>query len=99
MNPPPLPFSQVKLLASDAEADANYCVWLFAGSLERFVGEGPRYPFRQRVAFPEPAEWEQVREMGRWIVERLSINGHVLIGLHAWREGTPRETAQRIDPR
>ena len=68
------------------------------GTLERFTGTGRRFSYRQRIAWPGSPAWEEVRELGLWMVERLSINGHVLVGLRARPETAPAEEARRITP-
>jgi len=66
-------------------------VWVFEGTLERVIGGAGRFAVVQRVAWPAEADWEEVRAFGHWMVERLSINGHVLVGLRARPEGREGE--------
>jgi hypothetical protein len=73
-------------------------VWLYEGTLERFTGAGRRFAYRQRIAWPRTPVWEEVRELGLWMVERLSINGHVLVGLRARPEAFPAADARWITP-
>jgi hypothetical protein len=73
-------------------------VWLYEGTLERFTGAGRRFAYRQRIAWPRTPAWEEVRELGLWMVERLSINGHVLVGLRARAEAAPASEACWITP-
>ena len=80
-----------RLLNPEEPAPEDAEVWAFEGTLERVIGGSGRFPVSQRVAWPAPVEWEEVRAFGEWMVERLSINGHVLVGLRAWPEGRPEE--------
>jgi hypothetical protein len=73
-------------------------VWLYEGTLERFTGDGSRYHYAQRIAWPAEPAWEQVRELGLWMAERLSINGHLLLGLRARPEGAAATEARLIAP-
>lgn len=95
---PPRPFPQARLLAANDAASDDARVWLYEGTLERFTGAGSRFPFRQRVAWPPGARWEDIRDFGLWMVERLSINGHVLMGLRARAEETAETEARLILP-
>ena len=78
-------------------------MWVFEGNLERFleVGEFPekgprRFRFWQRIAWQEAPSPERVNTLARWIVDRLSINGHVLIGLRARPEASPESEARLV---
>ena len=73
-------------------------MWLYEGTLERFAGPRKRFPYRQRIAWPGDPAWREVRILGLWMVERLSINGHVLIGLRARPEAAPAEESRWITP-
>jgi hypothetical protein len=73
-------------------------VWLYEGSLEQFAGGGRHFDYRQRMAWPEEPSWEQVLEFGLWTVERLSINGHLLVGLRARPESAAPGAARLISP-
>lgn len=98
MNLPPRPFPQARLLAPDDPVPDGAHVWLYEGTLERFTGTGTRFPYRQRVAWPPDARWEEIRDFGLWMVERLSINGHVLLGLRARGEEAAETEARLILP-
>lgn len=98
MNSPPKPFPQARLLTPDDPAPDDTHVWLYEGALERFTGSGARFPYRQRVAWPPETRWEEVRDFGLWMVERLSINGHVLVGLRARPESQPEGAARLVLP-
>jgi hypothetical protein len=95
---PPRPCPDARLLAPEEPAPEGARVWVYEGTLERFVQTGERYRYRQRIAWPEAPTWEQVRTLGLWMVERLSINGHVLVGLRARPEDAPAHEAQPIVP-
>jgi hypothetical protein len=86
------------LLGAEETPPEGASVWLYEGTLERFSAPGVRFRYRQRIAWPAPPAPEQVQELGRWMVERLSINGHLLIGLRAYPEGERPESAQAIRP-
>jgi hypothetical protein len=97
------PYPEAKLLAAEAEAPPGCEVWLYEGTLERFTGTaasvgGTQYAYFQRIAWPEGTAWESVREFGLWMVERLSINGHLLVGLRARRETAPSNKGRLILP-
>lgn len=101
--PPPKPDPEATLLAADAPAPKGGEVWVFEGTLERFleVGEFPedsprKFRFRQRIAWRGTPSAERVDTLGRWIIERLSINGHLLVGLRARPETTPAEEARLV---
>jgi len=98
MLPPGRPQPQTRLLGPADAAPQGAEVWLYEGRLERFTGGGGPFDYRQRIAWPEAPAWEQVRELGLWMVERLSINGHLLIGLRARPEGAPSGEARLILP-
>ena len=95
---PPRPSPEFRFLGEEEPAPEGASVWLYHGTLERFSGGGERFRYRQRVAWPEAPEWEQVRALGLWMAERLSINGYLLVGLHARPEDAPREEARLIGP-
>jgi hypothetical protein len=86
------------LLTPNEPAPGYGSVWIYEGTLEQFTGQGDRFHYRQRVHWPEEPAWEQVEELGQWTAERLSINGHLLVGLNARPEGLPRERARLIAP-
>lgn len=101
--PPPKPDPEATLLAPDAPAPLEAEVWVFEGMLERFLeaGEFPekgpqRFRFRQRIAWRDTPSPERVDTLGRWIIERLSINGHLLVGLRARPESSPSEAARLV---
>jgi hypothetical protein len=96
--PPQRPFPEARLLGPEDAAPDGTTVWIYEGMLERFTGDTARYAFQQRVAWPDEVSWERVRGLGLWVVERLSINGHVLVGLRGRPEGSPPEAARRITP-
>ena len=100
---PPKPDPEATLLAPDAPAPLEGEVWVVEGNLERFleVGEFPekgplRFRFRQRIAWRVAPSRERVDTLARWIVDRLSINGHVLIGLRARPESSPESEARLV---
>ncbi len=95
---PPIPFRNVRILGTDEPSPDGTPVWVYEGSLERFTGDGSRFHFEQRIAWPEDPDWEQVQELGLWMVARLSVNGHVLVGLRARPEADPPTTARLITP-
>lgn len=95
---PPIPFRNVQLLGAGETPPAGASVWLYEGSLERFTGGSSRFHFAQRIAWPEEPGWEQVRELGLWMVARLSVNGHVLVGLRARSEADSPASARLITP-
>jgi hypothetical protein len=95
---PPRPHPEAVLLGPEEPVPGGREAWTYEGTLERFSGGHGRFPFRQRVAWPAGAEWQAVRALGLWIEERLSINGHVLMGLRAYREQDGAEGARRIGP-
>ncbi len=92
------PSPEARLLGPEEAAPEGGSVWLYEGMLERFAGGGERFRYRQRIAWPGEPEWESVRELGLWMVERLSINGHLLLGLRARPEAAPVEEARLIAP-
>jgi hypothetical protein len=101
--PPAKPDPEATLLAPGVSASEGCEVWVFEGSLERFleVGELPergarRYRFQQRIAWRTPPTEERVTTLGRWITARLSINGHLLVGLRARPEAAPPEEARLV---
>ena len=96
--PSPRPFPEVRFIAPDEMPEAGASVWLYEGMLERITQAGKRYRYRQRVAWPQPPAWEPVRDLGLWMVERLSINGHLLMGLRAREESNPPEASRLIAP-
>ena len=94
----PKPFPEAKLIAPDDLPPPGTQVWIYEGTLERFTSGHERYHYAQRIAWPAEPSWEQVRELGLWMAERLSINGHLLLGLRARTEGIPAAEARLIAP-
>ncbi|MBM3457731.1 MAG: hypothetical protein FJX77_04270 [Armatimonadetes bacterium] len=89
--PSPRPCPEARLLGPDDPAPEGATVWLYAGALQRFTGYGTRFQYRQRIAWPRPPELKEVQAFGIWMVERLSINGHLLFGLRARPDGGEQE--------
>lgn len=103
MSTPGRPYPEAQLLAADAAPPPGAVVWLYEGTLERFTGTaasvgGTRFAYEQRIAWPEGTPWESVRRFGLWMVERLSINGHLLVGLRARPETAPPTEGRLILP-
>lgn len=94
----PKPFPEAKLIAPDELPPPGMQVWIYEGTLERFASGHERYHYAQRIAWPAEPSWEQVRELGLWMAERLSINGHLLLGLRARAEDNPAVEARLISP-
>ena len=98
MTPPPRPHPEARILSEADSAPAGTQVWIYEGVLEQFTGGAGPYPFRQRVAWPRSAAFAAIRELGLWMTERLSVNGHLLIGLRVRREGEAPEQGRLITP-
>ncbi|MFN3652890.1 MAG: hypothetical protein ACK47B_25205 [Armatimonadota bacterium] len=96
--PPPWPCPEARLLNESEPPPPGTHAWLYEGTLERFTGPPARFPIRQRVAWPEPVAWERVRALGEWMVTRLSVNGHLLVGLRARAEEEPPSAAKLVVP-
>jgi hypothetical protein len=96
LTPPPKPDPEATLLAPDAPPPVESEVWVYEGTLERFTGENRRYRFHQRIAWRATPTPEQVNTLGCWMVERLSINGHLLVGLRVRPESAPAEDARLV---
>ncbi len=92
------PCPDARLVGPDEAVSEEVSVWAYEGSLQRFTGYGARFQYRQRVAWPAPPAWDEVREFGLWMVERLSINGHLLVGLRVRAEGAPGEEWRLVSP-
>lgn len=96
MSPPPRPHPEARLLDPEEPVPSGFEVWVFEGTLERVIGGNGRFPVRQRVAWPAGTPWEKIETFGRWVIERLSINGHLVVGLRAWREADRAGIARYI---
>lgn len=96
--PSPRPFPEARLLGPDEPVPQGASVWVYEGTLERFAAGGGRFLYRQRIAWTGEPPWEHVRDFGLWTVERLSINGHMLVGLRARPENAPAADARLISP-
>ena len=94
----PRPSPDAQLLAPDAPAPEGARVWVYEGWLEQFAGAQARFHYLQRIVWPHDPEWETVRELGVWMVERLSVNGHLLVGLRARPEGATEGEERLIRP-
>jgi hypothetical protein len=92
------PFGEAKLLGAEDAAPEGASVWVYEGTLERFAGGRGGYQYRQRIAWLGEPSWGSVRDFGLWMVERLSINGHMLVGLRARPETAEPAEARLIGP-
>lgn len=92
------PCPHARLVGPDEPVSEGVSVWAYEGSLQRFTGYGARFQYRQRVAWPARPPWDEVREFALWMVERLSINGHLLVGLRVRAEEGPDEEWRLVSP-